>query len=353
MCTALEPLLSDGGRIINVCSGASRTHDAPCLEGTLFGGTTGNLAVGCRAWPARKYATAGCNSRLARRHRTPPHGSPTPHALPMDAARPCASPWRCRTACALCKTCGTSRLPPRHALPFLPPLPAAAGKLSIVRDAALRKRFEECASLQELDELADGFVAAVSLGNHRQHGWPDTMWAGAGAGVARRGARCSCFCCRCCRCCCCCGVLGALSLATLAAHPCLEATLVNSRTPPLHVPLTPNPPTRCTQVWRQQAVRSHADSHPGAPPGAALHLRGGHVPRCAQRVGHCVRATDVRAQQRQRPRPNRATSAECSCVPLLSPCLQAGAPRTCLLTRAPAARRRAPTQRRGLPPRRR
>ncbi|PSC72175.1 Carbonyl reductase [NADPH] 1 [Micractinium conductrix] len=53
---------------------------------------------------------------------------------------------------------------------------SAAGKLSIVRDAALRKRFEECASLQELDELADGFVAAVSLGNHRQHGWPDTMY---------------------------------------------------------------------------------------------------------------------------------------------------------------------------------
>lgn len=53
---------------------------------------------------------------------------------------------------------------------------SSAGKLSIVRDPALRSKFEAAASKAELAQLADGFVDAIRRGRHSQEGWPSSMY---------------------------------------------------------------------------------------------------------------------------------------------------------------------------------
>lgn len=61
--------------------------------------------------------------------------------------------------------CPPRTLPPHSAARILPPtlhpLPAAAGKLGIIKDAGLRARWERASSRAELDELARQFVEGV------------------------------------------------------------------------------------------------------------------------------------------------------------------------------------------------
>ncbi|KAI3438244.1 hypothetical protein D9Q98_000681 [Chlorella vulgaris] len=53
---------------------------------------------------------------------------------------------------------------------------SSAGKLSIVKDTALRERFERAARREELEKLCDNFVDAIRLGKHSQEGWPSSMY---------------------------------------------------------------------------------------------------------------------------------------------------------------------------------
>lgn len=46
----------------------------------------------------------------------------------------------------------------------MPSIAAGAGKLSIVKDTALRERFERAARREELEKLCDNFVDAIRLG---------------------------------------------------------------------------------------------------------------------------------------------------------------------------------------------
>lgn len=51
-----------------------------------------------------------------------------------------------------------------------------AGLTGIVRDPKLQNKFKEARSLQDLQALADGFVDGIKRGQHRQEGYPDTMY---------------------------------------------------------------------------------------------------------------------------------------------------------------------------------
>lgn len=51
-----------------------------------------------------------------------------------------------------------------------------AGLTGIVRDRQLLARLEGAGSRQELQALADSFVDAIKRGQHRQEGWPETMY---------------------------------------------------------------------------------------------------------------------------------------------------------------------------------
>jgi carbonyl reductase 1 len=53
---------------------------------------------------------------------------------------------------------------------------SSAGKLSIVQDPTLRARFEGPTSTAQLDALAAEFVAAIEAGEHKQRGWPSSMY---------------------------------------------------------------------------------------------------------------------------------------------------------------------------------
>lgn len=106
VCEALHDLVPDGGRIVNVCS--------------------------CEAQPRRAWQCPG-NA-----------GAPE---LAAGAAAACTS-WLNRARLSMC-----------HWRP-LPP-PPAAGKLGIIKDGALRARWERATSRAELDELTREFVEGV------------------------------------------------------------------------------------------------------------------------------------------------------------------------------------------------
>ncbi len=65
-----------------------------------------------------------------------------------------------------------------------PALRRRAGQLGIIRDAALRARFERAAAPEEVAALAGEFVGAVRAGDYARKGWPRSMYGG------RRRRRC-------------------------------------------------------------------------------------------------------------------------------------------------------------------
>jgi NAD(P)-dependent dehydrogenase (short-subunit alcohol dehydrogenase family) len=53
---------------------------------------------------------------------------------------------------------------------------SSAGKLSIIKDAALRDRWEHATSRAQLDELTHEFIEGVRSDTYAQKGWPRSMY---------------------------------------------------------------------------------------------------------------------------------------------------------------------------------
>lgn len=98
----------------------------------------------------------------------------------MSCGRGVCIGWGCR-ANTECRA--SILLTPSTTLLHTHTLPPAAGKLSIVKDAALRSKFEHAASRAELDALTDAFVDAIKRGRHVGWGggWGSTGGCGGNA----------------------------------------------------------------------------------------------------------------------------------------------------------------------------